>query len=50
MDRFFKKVNQKVNFVRRPMPDICPDIAILKNGFFWKTRPKILSSHYPSYF
>ena len=30
MDRFFKKVNQKVNFGRRQTP-ACPDIAILKD-------------------
>ena len=39
MDMFFKKVNQKVNLGRRPMPDTRrlparPDIAILKDGFF----------------
>ena len=42
MDGGFKKVNQNVNLGRRPAPAYRPArqyIAILKDGFFWKSRP-----------
>ena len=50
-DGFFhwriKKVTQKVNLGWRPMPDTCPDIAILKDGIFSVKKKKKKKEKHP---